>query len=43
MPPIEKSMVASVDELKTRVVNGNDEFNASPVVFRGNKFDLEVA
>ena len=35
--------VASVDELKTRILKGIDEFNASPVVFRWNKFDLGVA
>lgn len=32
--------VASIDELKTRILKGIDEFNASPVVFRWNKFDL---
>jgi len=35
--------VASIDELKTRILKGIDEFNACPVVFRWNKFDLEVA
>lgn len=35
--------VASVDELKRRILKGIDEFNASPVVFRWNKFDLGVA
>jgi transposase len=34
--------VASIDELKTRILKGIEEFNASPVVFRWNKFDLEV-
>jgi transposase len=35
--------VASVAELKARILKGIDEFNASPVVFRWNKFDLGVA
>ena len=35
--------VQSVDELKTRILKGVAEFNASPVVFRWNKFDLGVA
>ena len=35
--------VKSIDELKTRILKGVDEFNASPVVFRWNKFDLGVA
>lgn len=35
--------VDSVDELKARILKGIDEINASPVVFRWNKFDLEVA
>jgi transposase len=35
--------VASVDELKTRILKGIDEFNAYPVVFRWNKFDLGIA
>jgi len=35
--------VNSVDELKVRILKGIDEFNASPVVFRWNKFDLGVA
>lgn len=34
--------VGSVDELKTRILKGIDEINASPVVFRWNKFDLGV-
>jgi transposase len=34
--------VDSVDELKARILAGIDEFNASPVVFRWNKFDLEL-
>lgn len=32
--------VESVEELKARILKGIDEFNASPVVFRWNKFDL---
>lgn len=35
--------VDSVDELKARILKGIDEMNASPVVFRWNKFDLGVA
>ncbi len=35
--------VKSVDELKERIVKGIAEFNATPVVFRWNKFDLGVA
>ena len=35
--------VRSVDELKDRVLKGIAEINASPVVFRWNKFDLGVA
>jgi transposase len=35
--------VKSVDELKQRILNGIAEFNAAPVVFRWNKFDLGVA
>jgi transposase len=35
--------VSSVDELKRRILKGIEEFNASPVVFRWNKFDLGVA
>ena len=35
--------VKSIDELKTRILKGIEEFNASPVVFRWNKFDLGVA
>jgi transposase len=34
--------VNSVDELKARILKGIDEFNASPVIFRWNKFDLGV-
>lgn len=34
--------VKSKDELKTRILKGIAEFNASPVVFRWNKFDLGV-
>ena len=32
--------VNSIDELKSRILKGIDEINASPVVFRWNKFDL---
>jgi len=32
--------VVSLDELKARILKGIDEFNATPVVFRWNKFDL---
>ena len=32
--------VQSIDELKSRILTGIDEFNASPVIFRWNKFDL---
>jgi len=32
--------VKSIDELKARILKGIEEFNASPVVFRWNKFDL---
>lgn len=32
--------VKSVDELKARILKGIEEFNAAPVVFRWNKFDL---
>jgi hypothetical protein len=35
--------VGSIDELKARILKGLDEINASPVVFRWNKFDLGVA
>ena len=35
--------VTSIDELNTRILKGVDEFNASPVVFPWNKFDLGVA
>jgi transposase len=35
--------VKSIDELKTRILKGVDEFNATPVVCRWNKFDLGVA
>ncbi len=34
--------VKSVDELKQRILKGIAEFNAAPVVFRWNKFDLGV-
>ena len=32
--------VGSIDELKARILQGIDEFNVTPVVFRWNKFDL---
>lgn len=35
--------VKSVDELKARILKGIAEFNASPVVFRWNKFDLGMS
>jgi transposase len=35
--------VKSIDELKERILKGIAEFNATPVVFRWNKFDLGVA
>jgi transposase len=35
--------VKSTDELKTRILKGVAEINASPVVFRWNKFDLGLA
>ena len=35
--------VKSNDELKARILTGIAEFNASPVVFRWNKFDLGLA
>lgn len=35
--------VASIEELKARILKGIEEINASPVVFRWNKFDLGVA
>jgi transposase len=35
--------VKSTDELKQRILKGIAEFNAAPVVFRWNKFDLGVA
>ncbi|MHB0980221.1 MAG: IS630 family transposase [Thermoleophilia bacterium] len=34
--------VDSTEELKARILLGIEEFNASPVVFRWNKFDLGV-
>lgn len=34
--------VASLDELKTRILKGVDEMNQLPVVFRWNKFDIGV-
>jgi hypothetical protein len=33
----------SVDELKPPLLKGTDEFNAAPVVFRCNTFDLGPA
>ncbi len=35
--------VDSVDELKMRILQGIDEFNDAPVVFKWNKFDLGIA
>jgi hypothetical protein len=35
--------VASVTELKARILKGIAEMNAAPVVFRWKKFDLEIA
>ena len=35
--------VASIDELKTRILKGIDEMNQLPVVFRWNKFDIGIA
>ncbi len=35
--------VASVPELKARILKGIGEMNAAPVVFRRKKFDLELA
>ncbi len=35
--------VDSTDQLKERIIKGVEEFNAAPVVFRWNKFDLGVA
>ncbi|MFZ1444590.1 MAG: IS630 family transposase, partial [Candidatus Dechloromonas phosphoritropha] len=35
--------VASIHELKARILKGIDEMNATPVVFRWKKFDLEIA
>ena len=35
--------VASVDELKARILKGIDEMNQVPVVFRWKKFDMGVA
>jgi len=34
--------VASLDELKTRILKGIDEMNQMPVVFRWNKFDIGI-
>lgn len=35
--------VASIAELKARILKGIDEINAAPVVFRWKKFDLGLA
>lgn len=35
--------VASLDELKTRILKGVEEMNEFPVVFRWNKFDIGIA
>jgi len=35
--------VASIDELKARILKGIDEMNQLPVVFRWNKFDIGIA
>jgi hypothetical protein len=35
--------VSSKDELKERILKGIGEFNAVPVIFRWNKFDLGIA
>jgi transposase len=35
--------VSSKDQLKARILQGIDEINAAPVVFRWNKFDLGIA
>jgi len=35
--------VASLDELKVRILKGVDEMNQLPVVFRWNKFDIGIA
>jgi hypothetical protein len=35
--------VASVGELKMRILKGVDEMNPLPVVFRWNKFDVGIA
>lgn len=35
--------VASIDELKARILKGIDEINQLPVVFRWNKFDIGIA
>ncbi len=35
--------VKSVDELKTRILKGIEEFNQAPVVFRWKKFDMGIA
>jgi len=34
--------VASIDELKARILKGIDEMNQLPVVFRWNKFDIGI-
>lgn len=35
--------VASIEELKARILKGIEEINASPVIFRWNKFDLGIS
>jgi len=35
--------VASVDELKARILQGIDEMNEAPVQFRWRAFDLELS
>ncbi len=37
------SRVASIAELKARILKGVAEMNAAPVVFRWKKFDLGIA
>jgi hypothetical protein len=35
--------IASIDELKTRILKGVEEMNQLPVVFRWNKFGIGIA
>jgi len=35
--------VASIEELRARILKGVDEMNAQPVRFQWKKFDLELA